>query len=141
MIFSVPCAQTPPANQQSVNSLSTHAFLHTSCACCRYVADGFFYYGHGYNGQCSCATDNCSQRARNSAYSIYRIAPGAPAVGLDVEVAFADVGLAANGARPVDVMDIWEGVNSTRQQLSFTAKNISTHGVAFLRLSPSAHSS
>jgi hypothetical protein len=102
------------------------------------VPEGFFYYGHGYNGQCSCATDDCSKRVHNSVYSIYRLVPGAPAAGLDVEVAFVDVGLAAIGAKPVDVIDVWERVNSTHQ-LSFTAKNISTHGAAFLRLSPSAN--
>ena len=60
--------------------------------------DGYFYFGQGYNGQCSCATDDCSKRGHSAAYTIYRLAPGAPATGVDLTVDLAEVGLPAGKA-------------------------------------------
>ena len=106
------------------------AFLLLAKAC---ASDGFFYYGQGYNGQCSCATDDCSKRGHSGAYNIYRIVPGAPATGVDLTVDFAEAGLPASKA--VAVHDIWAGASAGTHELSYTASNVPMHGTAFLRLS------
>ena len=98
--------------------------------------DGYFYFGQGYNGQCSCATDDCSKRGHSAAYTIYRLAPGAPATGVDLTVDFAEVGLPAGKA--VAVHDIWAGSSAGTHELSYTAPNVPVHGTAFLRLSATA---
>ena len=37
--------------------------------------EGYFYYSEIYNGQCTCAKDQCTKRSTNGVYSIYKLAP------------------------------------------------------------------
>ena len=68
-----------------------------------------FDFNRGYNGQCKCATDDCLHTHHQGGYNIYRVSPGAPAVGVDIAVNLTSVGLVrAPGDEYVEVFDIWE---------------------------------
>jgi hypothetical protein len=115
---------------------------------------GYFYFSQEYNGQCTAATDQCSKRTHNSVYSIYQLQPHAPAMGLDIVLDFSQVlpfpsvttaathdsgkpaVVVGGGGKVVEVYDVWEQKSLGSFTGSFTAKNVSHHGNAFLRLTP-----
>jgi len=93
---------------------------------------GIFYYSESYNGQCSCAVDDCSKHVPGVVYNIYKVDPGVSSTGIDISFDFTDVGLFNSG--PIDVHDIWTGKTQVSLE-AYTAKAVPFHGTAFLRLS------
>ena len=104
-----------------------------------------FDFNRGYNGQCKCAIDGCQETRRQQGYNIYRVAPGAPAVGADISVDLATLAglVPAGGDSHVEVYDIWQQrvVGTVPLPLTagsnasiWTATNVAYHGTAFLRL-------
>eukprot|EP00041_Stephanoeca_diplocostata_P021901 m.517128 g.517128 ORF g.517128 m.517128 type:complete len:147 (+) comp21935_c0_seq8:98-538(+) len=96
---------------------SVDGFGHTLASCRDGVANdtgcasghGFFYYNPGYNGQCMCALDNCTDRGAIQGYTIYQLSPHAPPNGTDITVDFASLGLRVPAGYHVHVLDIWTG--------------------------------
>ena len=133
---------TPPGNDPSgfgysLDSCAAAVAVAPRCA----VGVGIFTYSESYNGQCKCALDACSARGHSASYTTYKLEPGAPPVGADITVDFGAAGLpaaASDPTAPVLILDIWRGhfVPGTFVAAgSFTAKNVSLHGTAFVRLS------
>jgi len=123
------------ANAKAVGSDT--GFGHTLVTCRDAVAvdsdcaSGYFYYSQSYNGQCTCALDDCKKRLDADVYAIYKLDPDAPPMGPSITVNFSDVGLQGT----VSVFDIWAKNAVGSFQDSYTATNVSFHGTVFLRLS------
>ena len=133
-------------NATGVDNASSFGYSLLSCAAavassarCK-GTPGFFYYSEGYNGQCTCARDGCAKRSHMGTYSVYKLAPGQPATGVDVVVNFADLSAAgmvgAAAGDSFEVFDIWAEKTVGTFATSYTAKQVPMHGTGFLKLTP-----